>query len=246
MHRLVGMPPRRWRFEAMRDHVGAAAAQARSRAQQPPQPPAQQPPHSRRQPPRRRTAPAAGSAASRRASARGINYVRVDVIVTDAGQPVARSEAGRFQDQGRRQAADDRDVPVVKIDPIAQQIDGPPPREIRVAHRRAARGRSGRTSACSSSCWTTTTCAAATTWSVRKPLIDFIENQLAPADMVAIMYPLTPVTGLTFTRNRDEPGQRDREVQGPPLRLPAAQRVRGAVRVLSGADGRADPQPGRR
>ena len=27
---------------------------------------------------------------------------------------------------------------------------------------------------------------------VRKPLIDFIQNQLAPADMVAIMYPLTP------------------------------------------------------
>ena len=37
---------------------------------------------------------------------------------------------------------------------------------------------------------------------MRKPLIEFIENQLAPADMVAIMYPLTPVTGLTFTRNR--------------------------------------------
>ena len=38
---------------------------------------------------------------------------------------------------------------------------------------------------------------------VRKPLIDFVQNQLAPADMVAIMYPLTPVTGLTFTRNRE-------------------------------------------
>ncbi len=37
---------------------------------------------------------------------------------------------------------------------------------------------------------------------VRKPLIEFIQNQLAPADMVAIMYPLTPITGLTFTRNR--------------------------------------------
>ena len=37
---------------------------------------------------------------------------------------------------------------------------------------------------------------------MRKPLIDFIQNQLAPADMVAIMYPLTPITGLTFTRNR--------------------------------------------
>ena len=37
---------------------------------------------------------------------------------------------------------------------------------------------------------------------VRKPLIEFVQNQLAPADMVAIMYPLTPITGLTFTRNR--------------------------------------------
>jgi VWFA-related protein len=37
---------------------------------------------------------------------------------------------------------------------------------------------------------------------VREPLISFIQNQLAPADMVAIMYPLTPVTALTFTRNR--------------------------------------------
>ena len=38
---------------------------------------------------------------------------------------------------------------------------------------------------------------------VRKPLIDFVTNQLAPQDMVAVMYPLTPVTALTFTRNRD-------------------------------------------
>ena len=37
---------------------------------------------------------------------------------------------------------------------------------------------------------------------VRKPLIDFIQNQLAPADMVAIMYPLTPVNDISFTRNQ--------------------------------------------
>ena len=38
---------------------------------------------------------------------------------------------------------------------------------------------------------------------VRKPLIDFINNQLGPEDMVAIMYPLTPVTALSFTRDRE-------------------------------------------
>ena len=37
---------------------------------------------------------------------------------------------------------------------------------------------------------------------VRKPLQDFIANQLDPADMVAIMYPLTPVADIHFTRNR--------------------------------------------
>jgi VWFA-related protein len=37
---------------------------------------------------------------------------------------------------------------------------------------------------------------------VRKPLIDFVSNQLAPQDMVAVMYPLTPGSALTFTRNR--------------------------------------------
>ena len=84
---------------------------------------------------------------------------------------------------------------------MTQQIDGPPPREIhsifeeqREAQRPDVRlfiillddyhVRRGNDMV------------------VRKPLIEFIENQLAPADMVAIMYPLTPITGLTFTRNR--------------------------------------------
>ena len=36
---------------------------------------------------------------------------------------------------------------------------------------------------------------------VRQPLTQFIENQLRPLDLVAIMYPLTPVTDIDFTRN---------------------------------------------
>jgi VWFA-related protein len=38
---------------------------------------------------------------------------------------------------------------------------------------------------------------------VRKPLIDFVQNQLSPLDMVAVMYPLTPVDDINFSRNRD-------------------------------------------
>ncbi len=40
--------------------------------------------------------------------------------------------------------------------------------------------------------------------SIRKPLIDFVQNQLAPADMVAIMYPLTPVNDISFSRNHEQ------------------------------------------
>jgi len=36
---------------------------------------------------------------------------------------------------------------------------------------------------------------------VRKPLIDFITNELAPNDLIAVMYPLTPIDAVTLTRN---------------------------------------------
>ena len=138
----------------------------------------------------------------RRAFARGINYIRVDAIVTDRqGNPVLdlKQDEFRIKEDGRPQSIDS--FSIVKIDPIAQQIDGPPPSEIRSLYEEAREAqrpdvrlfiillddyhvRRGNDMV------------------VRKPLIDFIENQLAPLDMVAIMYPLTPVTGLTFTRNR--------------------------------------------
>src|SRR5258708_29357323 len=38
---------------------------------------------------------------------------------------------------------------------------------------------------------------------VKRPLVDFVQSQLAPQDMVAIMYPLTPVSALTFTPNHE-------------------------------------------
>jgi len=38
---------------------------------------------------------------------------------------------------------------------------------------------------------------------IRDPLVQFLTTQLGPLDLVAIMYPLTPVTALTFTRDRD-------------------------------------------
>ncbi|MEN3337466.1 MAG: hypothetical protein V7647_1142 [Acidobacteriota bacterium] len=132
----------------------------------------------------------------------GINYVRVDVIVTDkSGQPVLdlTPEDFSLSEDGKPQKIDAFDV--VKIDGTATEIASGPPRAINNdfdEEREASRPdvrlfvillddyhvRRGNDLA------------------VRKPLINFIENQLSPADMVAIMYPLTPITDLRFSRDR--------------------------------------------
>lgn len=131
----------------------------------------------------------------------GINFVRVDVIVSDKdGNPILdlKPEDFKVSEDGKAQTIEQFDI--IKIDPL-DQIEGPANSEIRSQEderREAARPevrlfvillddyhvRRGNDMA------------------VRKPLIDFIEMQLAPADMVAIMYPMTPVNDITFTRNR--------------------------------------------
>ena len=163
------------------------SAQPAQPAQQPDaqQPGAQQP--DGQQPPRIRT---------------GINYVRVDVIVTDKkGEPVTDLTPEDFSvsEDGKPQKIDAFDV--VKIDGVASEIASGPPRAIKNdfdEEREASRPevrlfvillddyhvRRGND------------------LSVRRPLIDFIEKQLAAADMVAIMYPLTPITDLRFSRDR--------------------------------------------
>ena len=49
---------------------------------------------------------------------------------------------------------------------------------------------------------------------VRDPLVQFLRTQLGPLDMVAIMYPLTPVTALSFTRDREALVQAVRKFEG--------------------------------
>jgi VWFA-related protein len=169
--------------------VGVVICAALVGAQQTP-PPAQdpqqqQPQQQAQQPPRIKT---------------GINYVRVDVIVTDRqGNPVLdlKQDEFRLKEDGKAQAIES--FSVVKIDD--NPIDAPPPPEIRSVfdeQREAARPdvrlfvlflddyhvRRGNDMV------------------VRKPLTDFVQNQLGPNDMVAVMYPLTSVNALSFTRNR--------------------------------------------
>jgi VWFA-related protein len=133
----------------------------------------------------------------------GINFVRVDVIVTDnRGEPVLDLTPEDFTvtEDGKPQAIET--FTVVKIDAQSQQ-DERPTTVIRSdfdEEREAARAdvrlfvlllddyhvRRGNDMA------------------VKQPLIDFVQDQLDPADMVAVMYPLTSVNDIRFTRNRGE------------------------------------------
>jgi VWFA-related protein len=159
------------------------AGQTQSAGEKPAQPP---PPQDQPQPPRIRT---------------GINFVRVDIIVTDRqGNPVLdlKQDEFRLKEDGKAQSIES--FTIVKINE-GDQVDAPPPPEIRSIYdeqREAARPdvrlfvlllddyhvRRGND------------------MSVRKPLIDFVQNQLGAHDMVAVMYPLTSVNALSFTRNR--------------------------------------------
>jgi VWFA-related protein len=189
------LTPESLRVRTMGSAEGLTAAQATQQpaGQSPPQTPAPTPPPATpppnadpQQPPRIRT---------------GINYVSVDVIVTDKdGQPVLDLNKDEFSvsEDGKPQKVDA--FSVVKVDALAG-VEGTPPRAIKNdfdEEREASRPdvrlfvilfddyhvRRGND------------------MGVRKPLIDFVQNQLAPADMVAIMYPLTPVTDLRFSRDR--------------------------------------------
>jgi VWFA-related protein len=161
-------------------------------AQQPP-PPAQPPPAQTPQPPAGQRPPVIRS---------GINFVSVDVIVTDkkTGDVVLDMKQDDFDVREDRKPQKVETFDVVKIDPLA--FEGRTPKAILSTYDEESEARQpdvrlfvlllddyhvrrGNDLA------------------VRKPLIDFVQNQLAPQDMVAVMYPLTPVSALTFTRSRE-------------------------------------------
>ena len=133
---------------------------------------------------------------------RGINYVSVDVIVTDKdGKQVLDLTQNDFSvaEDGKPQTIDN--FSVVKIDPLETMESGPPHqiRDDMDEEREAARPDVRMFVILLDDYHV----QRGNDLSVKKPLIEFIENQLAPADMIAIMYPLTPVTDIRFSRNRE-------------------------------------------
>ena len=127
--------------------------------------------------------------------------MRVDVIVSDdKGTPILDLQQDDFTvlEDGKPQKVET--FSVVKVDPL-DQIEGPTNGEIRSAideEREAARPEVRLFVILLDDYHVT----RGNDMAVRKPLIEFIENQLAPADMVAVMYPLTPIGDISFTRNR--------------------------------------------
>ena len=168
--------------------AGGQAQQQEAQQQQQPEPTQpQQPPEEPQQPPIFRA---------------DINFVRVDIIITDRdGNPVTDLEAGDFEvlEDGTPQTIESfrliriTGIPEPGAEPAwpirnAFDAEGEAAREdvrvfaIFLDDYHVRRGNDVR---------------------LREALVNFIQTQLAPTDMVAIMYPLTPLDGVRPTRNHE-------------------------------------------
>jgi VWFA-related protein len=129
----------------------------------------------------------------------GINTVRVDVIVTDRqGNPVTdlKLEDFEIQEDGKPQKAET--FRLVKIDTLTQP--GYTQRTIRTRNdeETAAADENSRIFAFFLDDYHV---RKETSMSVKRPVVEFIANQLAPGDLVGVMYPLTPVDAVLVNRN---------------------------------------------
>jgi VWFA-related protein len=153
------------------------------------QPPAQQPPAGQQQRP-----PVIRS---------GINFVSVDVIVSDkkTGDVVMDLTKDDFDVREDKKPQVVQTFQTIKIDPLDEATATPPsPIRNEDDEEREAKKPDVRLFVLLLDDYHV---RRGNDMAVKKPLIDFVQNQLGPQDMVAVMYPLTPVSILSFTRNHD-------------------------------------------
>ena len=129
----------------------------------------------------------------------GINTVRVDVIVTDRqGNPVTDLKLEDFdiQEDGKPQKAET--FRLVKIDALTQP--GYTQRTIRTRNdeETAAADENSRIFVFFLDDYHV---RKESSLSVKRPLAEFIANQLAPGDLISVMHPLTPTDAVTLTRS---------------------------------------------
>jgi VWFA-related protein len=131
----------------------------------------------------------------------GINYVRVDVIISDnKGNPVGDLQQSDFEvtEDGKPQKIET--FKLVKLDGGTADSIKEPPREIRNDYdeeMEAARD-DVRLFAIFLDDYHVRRGASL---SVRNPLMTFIENNLGPSDMIGVMYPLESTASVRMTRN---------------------------------------------
>jgi VWFA-related protein len=128
----------------------------------------------------------------------GINFVRVDVIVTDKqGAPIGDLKQSDFEILEDNKPQTIESFRFVKVDgtaPVETQ------RSIRTRsdEERAAADDNARIFVFFLDDYHV---RLGNSMAARKPLIDFVQTSLGPNDLVAVMYPLTPLDGVTLTRD---------------------------------------------
>jgi VWFA-related protein len=146
--------------------------------------------------------PQTGEAQTQPTFRTGINFVRVDVIVGDRkDEPVtdlSQKDFELFEDGKPREI---EQFSLVRTDGNPRP-GAPPPRAIRNAadEEIEASREDTRVFVIFLDDYHV---RRANSISIREPLKRFVQNQLRPNDMVAVMYPLTPVTVMSFTRNHN-------------------------------------------
>jgi VWFA-related protein len=130
----------------------------------------------------------------------GINFVRVDVIVSDkSGKPVLDLKPEDFlvEEDGEPQVVES--FKLVRVDETAHTTV---PRPIRSAHdeETEAQREDVRLFAVFLDDYHVRRGAS---MYVKEPLIKFLQTQISPSDMVALMYPLTPLSDVIMTRDHD-------------------------------------------
>jgi VWFA-related protein len=133
----------------------------------------------------------------------GINFVTVDAYVADSkGQPVTDLKQSDFEIIEDNKPQKIEQFRFIKVDGNPKPGE-PPPQQIKNRddeEREAARDDT-RVFVIFLDDYHT---RLGSSLAVRQPLSDWVQNNLRPLDMVAIMYPLTPVSDIDFTRDHNK------------------------------------------
>jgi VWFA-related protein len=130
----------------------------------------------------------------------GVNFVRVDAIVSDRdGKPILDLTEKDFEvfEDGKPQVVESFKLVQVRTTPVPGQE---PPRQIRTNNDEEVEASrdDARIIAIFLDDYHV---RRINSMKVRQPLIDFIQNRLSPSDILAVMHPLTPLTEVRLTRN---------------------------------------------